>query len=161
MQTRTGVEYSSLTCLVRYGLFYRCEKLINWIRCICTCGGRCVVGWCLDNPCGGSITGSCSSQSSYQYQCGAILSADVCLDAVHRFSVGRKPRLCTCVLYNSEGYKLHYLYRGMIGTYVYGLSSGLQGPSGVSGCFLLCNASPTGIYLQNCVLRTSLALSVI
>ena len=27
MQTRTGVEYSSLTCLVRYGLFYRCEKL--------------------------------------------------------------------------------------------------------------------------------------
>ena len=26
MQTLTGVEYSSLACLVRYGLFYRCEK---------------------------------------------------------------------------------------------------------------------------------------
>ena len=26
MQTRTGVDYSSLACLVIYGLFYRCEK---------------------------------------------------------------------------------------------------------------------------------------
>ena len=26
--------------------------------CICTDGGRCVVGWCLDSPCSGSITGS-------------------------------------------------------------------------------------------------------
>ena len=59
--------------------------------------------------------------SSYQYQCGAIFSADVCGDAVHRLSEGRKPRLCTCMLYNSEGYKLHYLYRGMIGTYIYGI----------------------------------------
>jgi len=43
MQTRVGVEYSSPTCLVKYGLFYRCEKLIIiWIRCICTCGGRCI-----------------------------------------------------------------------------------------------------------------------
>ena len=92
MQTRTGVEYSSLACLVRYGLFYRCEKLIiNWNRCICTFGGRCVVGWCLDNPSGGSITGSCCSQSSYQYQCGAILSADVCVDAVHRLYIWYYP----------------------------------------------------------------------
>ena len=96
------------------------KLIINWIRCICTCGGRCVVGSCLDNPCGGSITGSCCARSSYQYQCGTILSADVCVDAVHRLSVGRKRRLCTCVLYNSEGCKLHYLYRGMIGTYIYG-----------------------------------------
>ena len=28
MQTRIGVEHSSPTCLVKYGLFYRCEKLI-------------------------------------------------------------------------------------------------------------------------------------
>ena len=28
------------------------------MRYICTGGGRCVVGWCLDSPCGGSITGS-------------------------------------------------------------------------------------------------------
>ena len=54
-----GVEHSSPTCLVKYDLFYRCEKfIIIWIRCICTCGDRCVVVWCLDNPCGGSITGS-------------------------------------------------------------------------------------------------------
>jgi hypothetical protein len=86
---------------------------------ICTCGGHCIVGWCLDNPCGGSITGSFCSRS--QYQCGAILPADVCVDAVHGLSVGRKPRLCTCMLYNSEGYKLHYLYQGMIGTYKYGI----------------------------------------
>jgi hypothetical protein len=25
---------------------------------ICTCGGHCVVVWCLDNPCGWNITGS-------------------------------------------------------------------------------------------------------
>ena len=82
MQACTGVEYSSLACLVRYGLFYTCEKLIiNWNRCICTFGGSCVVGWWLDNPCGGGITCSCCSQSSYQYQCGATLSADVCVDA--------------------------------------------------------------------------------
>ena len=43
--------------------------------------------WCLDNPCGGSITGSFCSRSSYQYQCGAILPADVCVDAVHRLYV--------------------------------------------------------------------------
>ena len=78
-------------------------------------------GGVLDNPCGGGITGSCCFRSSYRYQCGAILSADVCVDAVHKLSVGRKPRVCTCVLYNSEGYKLHYLYRGMIGTYIYGI----------------------------------------
>jgi hypothetical protein len=77
---------------------------------ICTCGGRCVVGLCLDNPCGGSITGSFCSRS--QYQCGAILPADVCVDALHRLSVGRTPRLCTCMLYNSEGYKLHYCIGG-------------------------------------------------
>ena len=58
---------------------------------ICTCGGRCVVGCCLDNPCGGSITGSFTSRS--QYQCGAILPADVCVDAVHRLSVGRKTKI--------------------------------------------------------------------
>ena len=28
MQTHVGVEYSSPTCLVKYGLFYRCEKRI-------------------------------------------------------------------------------------------------------------------------------------
>ena len=67
------------------------------------------MGWCLDNPCGGSIMGFCCSRSSYKYQCGAIFSVDVCVDAVHRLSVGRKPRLCTCVLYNSEDYKLHYI----------------------------------------------------
>jgi hypothetical protein len=82
---------------------------------ICTCGGRCVLGLCLYNPCGGSITGSFCSRS--QCQCGAILQVDECLDAVRKLSVGRKPRLCICMLYNSEGYKLHYLYRGMLGTY--------------------------------------------
>ena len=47
--------------------------------------GRRVVGWCLDSPCGGSITGSFRFRS--QYQCGAILPADVCVDAVHRLYV--------------------------------------------------------------------------
>jgi hypothetical protein len=75
---------------------------------ICTCGGRCVVGWCLDNTCGGSITGSFCSRS--QYQCGAILPADECVDAVHRFSVGRKPRLCACILYNSDFFQSKIFY---------------------------------------------------
>jgi hypothetical protein len=76
------------------------------MRCICTGGGRCVVGWCLDSPCGGSITGSFRSPS--QYQCGAILPADVCVDAVHRLSVGRNqdcvPACCIILRY-----KLHYI----------------------------------------------------
>ena len=83
------------------------KLIINWIQCICTCGGGCVVGWCLDNPCGGSITGSCCSRSSYQYQCGAILSADVCVDAVHRLSVGRNqdcvPVCCISYIICIEG----------------------------------------------------------
>ena len=28
MQTRIGVEHSSPTCLVKYGLFYSCENLL-------------------------------------------------------------------------------------------------------------------------------------
>ena len=45
-------------------------------------------GWCLDSPCGGSITGSFCSRSSCQYQCAAILPADTCVNAVYRLSVG-------------------------------------------------------------------------
>ena len=55
-----------------------------------------MVGWCLDNPCGGIITDSCCSRSSYQYQSGAILSADVCVDAVHYylFLISKHPVYC-------------------------------------------------------------------
>jgi hypothetical protein len=129
MQTRIGVELSSPTCLIRYRLFYRREILLLSGCGVCIGGGRCVVGCCLDSPCGGSITGSFCSRS--QYQCGAILPADVCIDAVHRSSVGRNqdcvPACCIILRY-----KLHYLYRGMIGTYVYGIiqwSPGCQGAS--------------------------------
>ena len=92
-----------------------------------------MVGWCLDNPCGGSSTGSFCSRSQYQF--GAILPADVCVDAVHMLYVGRKPRLCSCMLYNSEGYKLHYLYQGMIGTYMYGIIQ--WSPGSIQGVRLL------------------------
>jgi len=55
----------------------------------------------------------------------------VCVDAVHRLSVGRNqdcvPACCMFLTY-----ELHYLYWGMIGTYIYGRSSGLQGPFRVS-----------------------------
>jgi hypothetical protein len=85
MQTCIGVELSSPMCLIRYHLFYRREiLLLSGMWCVCTSGGHCVVGWCLDNPCGGSITGSLVWHLSFcsrsQYQCGAILPADVCVD---------------------------------------------------------------------------------
>ena len=61
------------------------------MRYICTGGGRCVLGWCLDSPCGGSITGSlvwylslCSRSS---YQRWAILPVDLCVDVVHWLSL--------------------------------------------------------------------------
>jgi hypothetical protein len=56
---------------------------------ICTRGGRSVVGWCLDNPCGESITGSFCSRS--HFQCGAIVPADVCVDTVRRLYVWYYP----------------------------------------------------------------------
>jgi hypothetical protein len=80
MQTRIGVELSSSMCLIRYRLFYRREiLLLSRMRCVCTGGGALR---------GGSITGSLvwhlsfCSQSQYQY--GAILPADMCVDVVHR-----------------------------------------------------------------------------
>ena len=61
------------------------------------------------SPCGGSITGSFFSRS--RYQCGAILPADVCVDAVQRLSVGRSqvyvPACCIILRY-----KLHYFFIG-------------------------------------------------
>ena len=130
LQTRFGAEISSPTCWLDF---------VIRMRYICTGGGRCVVGWCLDSPCGGSITDSLVWHLSFcsrsQYQCGPIIPADVCVDVVRGLSVGRNqdcvPACCIILRY-----KLHYLYRGMV------LSSGLQGPSRVSGCFLLCNAFP-------------------
>jgi hypothetical protein len=65
-----------------------------------------------------------------QYQCGAILSADVCVEVVCRLSVGRNqdyvPACCIILRY-----KLHYLYRGMIGTYMHGI---IQWSAGSSQC---------------------------
>jgi hypothetical protein len=120
MQTHIGVELSSSTCLIRYRLLYRREiLLLSACGVSAQVGGCCMVGWCLDSPCGGSITGSLVWHLSFcsrsQYQCGAILPADVCVDVVHRLSAGRNqdcvPACCIIMRY-----ELHYLYRGMIGT---------------------------------------------
>jgi hypothetical protein len=58
--------------------------------------------------------------SRSQYQCEAILPADVCVDVVHRLSVGRNQDCvpARCIILS---YKLHYVYRGMIGTYMHGI----------------------------------------
>ena len=73
------------------------------------------MGWCLDSPCSESTTGSLVWHLSFcsrsQYQCGAILTADVCVDVVHRLSMGRNQ---DCVPACFLRYRLHYLYRGMI-----------------------------------------------
>jgi len=55
MQTRIGVELSSPTCLVRYRLFYRREILLYGCGVSAREGGG-ALRWCLDSPCGGSIT---------------------------------------------------------------------------------------------------------
>jgi len=56
------------------------------------------VGWCLDSPCGESITGSLvwhlSLCSQSQYQWGAILPVDVCVDVVHWLSLWGENQEC-------------------------------------------------------------------
>jgi hypothetical protein len=57
---------------VRLGMAYSTgvKSYYHPDACICTCGGLCAVGWCLDNLCGGSFTGSFCYRS--QYQCGIL-----------------------------------------------------------------------------------------
>jgi len=68
-----------------------------------------MVGWCLDSPCGGnnmrSLVWHLSFCSQSQYQCGAILLADVSIDVVRRLYIWYYPvvsRVSWCfLLYNA------------------------------------------------------------
>jgi len=84
LQTRIGVEISSPMCLIRLDFVYY-TSVKSWYYPDVVYLHRCWalrVGWCLDGPCGGSITGSLvwhlSLCSRSQYQ-GGLSSRLICV----------------------------------------------------------------------------------